>query len=65
VVRYSFTVVDFHHLLLAGFAGALSRYAGDRGLRRIIRCRASCKLLDWLRATSGDPHHNVLGLLAA
>ena len=23
-VRYSFTVVDFHHLLLAGFTGALS-----------------------------------------
>ena len=31
VVRYAFTVVDSHHLLLAAFAGALSRYAGIEG----------------------------------
>jgi hypothetical protein len=34
VDRYSFTVVDFHHLLLAGFAGALSSQTREnRGWR--------------------------------
>src|SRR5215831_7382265 len=40
-VRYSFTVVDFHHLLLAGFTGApharIFDHAGSSGHSRLTR----------------------------
>jgi len=53
-VRYSFIVVDFHHLLLAGFTGALRL--------KVLSCVPSAVLstrrppsLDWVPGESGSP----------
>ena len=45
VVRYSFIVVDSHHLLLAGVTGALSNWHKGDALQRCsenVRCLRSC-----------------------
>jgi hypothetical protein len=62
VVRYSFSAVDLHHLLLAGFAGAPSMRFSHSFRQRKAAVKMHT-LLDlhgniptFIRVTSGDVH---------